>query len=49
MAGSRKNKQIKQRKIPGEPSIVQKGNPSQYYSQSPAWTFANADLQYFMV
>lgn len=45
MAGSRKNKQIKQRKIPGEPSIVQKGNPSQYYSQSPAWIFANADQE----
>ena len=43
MAGSRKSKQIKQRKIPGETSIVQKGNPSQYYSQPPAWTFANSD------
>ena len=45
MAGSRKSKQIKQRKIPGETSIVQKGNPSQYYSQPPAWTFANSDQE----
>ena len=45
MAGSKKNKQIKQRKVPGESSIVQSRNPSQYYSQPLSWTFANADRE----
>lgn len=45
MAGSKKDKQIKQRKFPQGKSIAQGGDPEQYYSQNPAWTFANADQE----
>lgn len=45
MAGYKKNKQIKQKEIPKGKSIVQGGNPEQYYSQSLAWTFANSDQE----
>lgn len=45
MAGSKKNKQIKQREIPKGKSIVQGGDPAQYYSQPPAWSFANSDTE----
>lgn len=43
MAGSNKNKQIRQKEIPKGRSIAQGGDPEQYYSQNPAWSFANAD------
>lgn len=43
MAGSKKDKRIIQKEFPKGKSIVQGGNPSQYYSQNPAWTFANSD------
>lgn len=45
MAGSKKDKQIKQKEIPKGRSIAQGGDPEQYYSQNPAWTFANADQE----
>lgn len=45
MAGFKKNKQIRQKEIPKGKSIVQGGNPEQYYSQNPAWTFANSDQE----
>lgn len=45
MAGSKKNKQIKQREIPKGKSIAQGGDPEQYFSQNPAWTFANSDQE----
>ena len=45
MAGSKKNKQVKQKEIPKGKSIAQGGDPEQYYSQNPAWTFANADQE----
>lgn len=40
-----KNKEIKQKVFPKGKSIAQGGNPEQYYSQSPAWTFANSDQE----
>ncbi|OON85994.1 hypothetical protein BXO88_09140 [Oribacterium sp. C9] len=43
MAVSKKDKQIKQKESPKGKSIAQGGNPEQYYSQPPAWTFTNAD------
>lgn len=43
MAGSKKDKRIIQKEIPKGKNIAQGGNPEQYYSQNPAWTFANAD------
>lgn len=43
MAGSKKEKKIKQKEYPKGKSIVQGGNPNQYYAQNPAWTFANSD------
>ena len=45
MAGSKKDKQVKQKEIPKGKSIAQGGDPEQYYSQNPAWTFANADQE----
>lgn len=45
MAGSKKVKQIKQREIPRGKSIAQGGDPVQYFSQNPTWTFANADQE----
>ena len=45
MAGSKKDKQIKQKEKPQGKSIAQGGDPEQYYSQNPAWTFANADQE----
>lgn len=45
MVGSKKDKQIKQREIPKGKSIAQGGDPEQYYSQNPAWTFANVDQE----
>ena len=43
MAGYKKDKRIIQKEIPKGKNIAQGGNPEQYYSQNPAWTFANAD------
>ena len=43
MAGSKKIKKVKQREMPKGRSIVQGGDPAQYYSQTPAWTFATSD------
>ncbi|MBR5565615.1 MAG: hypothetical protein IKW08_05545 [Roseburia sp.] len=43
MAGSKKNKQIKQKEIPKGKCIAQGGNPEQYYIENPAWSFASAD------
>ena len=45
MAASKKNKKIKQKEIPKGKSIAQGGDPEQYYSQNPAWTFANVDQE----
>jgi hypothetical protein len=45
MAGSKKDKQIKQKENPKGKSIAQGGDPGQYYSQNPAWTFANSDQE----
>ena len=45
MAGSKKDKKIKQKEIPKGRSIAQGGDPEQYYSENPAWTFANADQE----
>lgn len=45
MAGSKKDKQIRQKEVPKGKSIAQGGNPEQYYSQNPAWTFANSDQE----
>lgn len=45
MAGSKKDKKIKQKEFPKGKSIVQGGDPEQYYSQNPAWTFANIDKE----
>lgn len=45
MVVSKKDKRIKQREMPKGRSIAQGGDPEQYYSQNPAWTFANSDDQ----
>lgn len=43
MAGSKRNKQVRQKEIPKGKSITQGGNPEQYYMENPAWSFANSD------
>ena len=45
MAGSKKEKKIKQKEFPKGKRIAQGGDPEQYYSQNPAWTFANVDQE----
>ncbi len=45
MAVSKKDKKIKQKENPKGKIIAQGGDPGQYYSQNPAWTFANADQE----
>ena len=45
MAGSNRIKVIKQKKSPKGKSIAQGGDPERFYSESPAWAFANADQQ----
>lgn len=45
MAGSKKDKRIRQKEVPKGKSIAQGGDPEQYYSQNPAWTFANSDQE----
>lgn len=43
MAASKRKKQIKQKENPKGKSIVQGGNPNRYYTENPAWSFANSD------
>ncbi|GAA6265473.1 hypothetical protein F110043I8_24580 [Ruminococcus sp. f11] len=43
MAVSKKIKRVRQKEIPKGKSIAQGGNPEQYYSENPAWSFANSD------
>ena len=43
MAGSNRKKEVKQIEFPTGKIIAQGGNPERYYSENPAWTFANAD------
>lgn len=45
MAGSSRKKEVKQREVPKGKVIAQGGNPERYYSEKPAWTFANADRE----
>lgn len=45
MAVSKKIKQVRQKEIPKGKSIAQGGNPEQYYSENPAWSFANSDQE----
>lgn len=45
MAVSKKKKEVKQKASPAGKRIVQGGDPNQYYSQNPTWTFANADQE----
>lgn len=43
MADFKKDKKVKQKEVPKGKVIAQGGNPEQYYSQNPAWTFENSD------
>ena len=45
MAASKKYKQVRQREIPKGKNIAQGGNPEQYYSENPAWSFASSDQE----
>ena len=44
MAGSKRKKEVKQREVPSGKRIAQGGDPERYYSENPAWTFANSAL-----
>lgn len=45
MEDFKKDKQAKRKENPKGSSIAQNKTPAQYYSQNPAWTFANADQE----
>ena len=45
MAGSKRKKEVKQREVPNGKRIAQGGDPERYYSENPAWTFANSDQE----
>lgn len=45
MAGSKQKKEIKQKEFPNGKHIAQGGDPERYYSENPAWTFANSDQE----
>lgn len=45
MAGSKRKKEVKQKEIPCGKHVAQGGNPERYYSENPAWTFANSDQE----
>ncbi len=45
MAGSKRKNEVKQREFPDGKRIAQGGDPERYYSENPAWTFANADQE----
>ncbi|MGX8698571.1 MAG: hypothetical protein ACSW8F_01400 [bacterium] len=45
MAGSNRKKVVKQKEVPKGKVIAQGGDPERYYSENPAWTFANADQE----
>ena len=45
MAGSKRKKEVKQREAPNGKRIAQGGDPERYYSETPAWTFANSDQE----
>ena len=45
MADSKRKKEVKQKEVPKGKIIAQGGDPERYYSENPAWTFANADQE----
>lgn len=45
MAGSKRKKEVKQKEVPKGKIIAQGGDPERYYSENPAWTFANSDQE----
>ena len=45
MADSKRKKEVKQREVPNGKRIAQGGDPERYYSENPAWTFANSDQE----
>ena len=49
MAASKKYKQVRQREIPKGKNIAQGGNPEQYYSENPAWSFASSDQEMWSI
>lgn len=45
MAASKRKKQIKQKETPKGRSIVLGGNPEQYYTKNPVWSFSSSDQE----
>ena len=45
MAGSKRKKEVRQREDPKVKVIAKGGDPERYYSENPAWTFANSDQE----
>lgn len=42
---NKQHKNIVQKEVPNGRRIIDGGDPSQFYKENPAWTFANADKQ----
>ena len=49
MAVSKRKKEVKQRENPSGKFIAQGGNPERYYSENPAWVFANSDQEMWAI
>ena len=45
MADFNRRKEVKQKEVPKGKAVAQGGDPERYYSENPAWTFANADQE----
>ncbi len=45
MAVSKRKKEVKQKEIPIGKCIAQGGDPERFYSENPAWAFANSDQE----
>ncbi len=45
MAGSKRKKEVKRKEFPKGRIITQSLDPERYYSENPAWTFANSDQE----
>ena len=45
MVDCKRKKEVKQKEVPNGKRIAQGENPERYYSENPAWTFANSDQE----
>ena len=49
MGASKREKKVRQEKIPKGKSIGQGGNPDQFYSLHPSWNFSSCDMKLWSI